>query len=172
MINPFSALTSKIYGGIAIAALTFGAIQTVRIDGMFFIDGYVDKLAARDKTIKDMEKASKEATAAQIALNKAVTNKQADIARKADNDETYRRDIADRSSGYASRMSAQGYCKQTDSPSESSDTESGIRPGADAVMVSRSDFDILTGNTARLLDVKSWGDALIQEGLAVPVETK
>jgi len=38
--NPFSILTSKIYGGIAIAALTFAAVQTVRIEGFLFFDGY------------------------------------------------------------------------------------------------------------------------------------
>jgi hypothetical protein len=37
-------------------------------------------------------------------------------------------------------------------------------------MVSREDFDILTGNTARLIDAYGWGQALIAEGLAIPVE--
>lgn len=46
MINPFTAITSKIFGSVAIAAITFGAIQTVRIEGLWFIDGYVDKLEA------------------------------------------------------------------------------------------------------------------------------
>lgn len=132
--------------------------------------GAVDTIAKRDATIAAMIKASKEATAAQIAMNKAVTDKQADIARKADANETNRRDIADRSSDYASRMRAETYCRKADTPAESSDTESGNRPGADAVMVSRADFDVLTANTARLLDVKAWGDELIAEGLAVPVE--
>lgn len=42
--NPFSGLTAKIYGGIAIAAITFGAVQTVRIEGLRIwplkIEGY------------------------------------------------------------------------------------------------------------------------------------
>jgi hypothetical protein len=42
--NPFSALTSKIFGGIAIFAITFGAIQTVRLDGFLWIDGVIEKL--------------------------------------------------------------------------------------------------------------------------------
>ena len=127
-------------------------------------------IAKRDATIAHMTAASKIATAAQLALNKAVTDKQTEIARLTDADETNRRDIADRSSLYASRMSAQGYCRKANPAPQDSDTESGIRPSDDAVVVERKDFDILTGNTARLVDVKAWADRLIGEGLAVPVE--
>lgn len=127
-------------------------------------------IAKRDDTIVQMEAASKIATAAQIELNKQVTDKQTKIARMIDNDETNRRDIADRSRAYAGRMSAQSYCRKADKPSEIGDTKSGIRSSADAVVVTKSDFDILTGNTARLIDIKEWADRLIGEGLAVPVD--
>lgn len=126
-------------------------------------------VAKRDATIAAMIKASDEASEAQKKLNKGVTDKQTDIARKADANETNRRDIAARSSDYASRMSAQSYCRETNPAAESAAAESGNGTSADAVMVSRADFDVLTGNTARLLNVKAWGDDLIAEGLAIEV---
>lgn len=127
-------------------------------------------IAKRDATIAHMTAASKIATAAQIALNKANTDKQTKIARLTDADETNRRDITNRSSLYAERMSGKNYCRETSAAAESDIAESGNGTSADAVVVTKSDFDILTGNTARLLDVKAWSDRLIGEGLAVPVE--
>lgn len=44
MFNPFSALTSKIFAGVAIFALTLAAIQTIRLEGFFFFDGVIEKL--------------------------------------------------------------------------------------------------------------------------------
>lgn len=130
----------------------------------------LDAVAKRDATITHMEAASKIATAAQIALNKAVTDKQTEIARLTDANETNRRDVADRSSDYAGRMSAKSYCREATAATQSDTAQSGDGTSADAVVVTRSDFDILTGNTARLMDVKAWGDKMIGEGLAVPVE--
>jgi hypothetical protein len=129
-----------------------------------------ETVAQREATIAQMQQASKMATAAQIALNNAVTDKQTEIARLTDANETNRRDIANRSSRYASRMSAENYCRKASAAAEGDIAESRNGTSADAVMVSREDFDILTGNTARLADVQAWGDALIGEGLAVPVD--
>ena len=129
-----------------------------------------ETVAQREATIAQMEQASKIATAAQIALNKANTDKQTEIARLTDADQTNRRDIANRSSLYAIRMSGENYCRKASATAKSDIAESRNGTSADAVILSREDFDILTGNTARLADVKAWGDALIGEGLAVPVD--
>lgn len=126
-------------------------------------------VAKRDATIAAMTKASKEARAAQIAMNKANTDKQTNIARKADNDQTIRRDIAGRSSRYADRMRAENYCRQASATSEDSVAQADTSAGPDAVVVSRADFDKLTGNTGRLIEVNAWGLKLVSEGLAVPV---
>ncbi|WP_156367210.1 hypothetical protein, partial [Novosphingobium sp. KN65.2] len=67
--NPFSALTSKVYGAIALMLLTALAIQTIRIDGFLWIDGLADKLAARDKTIAEMIAAQATAKAEQERVN-------------------------------------------------------------------------------------------------------
>jgi hypothetical protein len=167
MFNPFSALTSKIYGAIAIAAVTFAVVQTVRIEGFLFIDGYVQKLADARETIRDMEKASKDATDAQKKLNKGVTDKQTKIAKDADNAPT---DIIDRGRAYADSLPAKDYCRKADTPAESGIAASGNAASNTAVILERADYDILVGNTARLVKVKAWSDDMIAEGLAVPVE--
>lgn len=127
-------------------------------------------VAKRDATIAAMTKASKDARAAQIAMNKANTEKQTDIARKADDDQTMRRDIADRSSAYADGMRAGAYCRKASATSEDRVAEADTSAGPDAVVLTRDDFDTLIGNTARLLEVKAWGDDLVKAGLAVPID--
>lgn len=127
-------------------------------------------IAKRDQTITRMEAASKIATAVQIALNKAVTDKQRQIARMIDNDQTTRRNIADRSNNYANRMRADGYCRKASATAEDSLAEDNNPTSADAVVLSRADFNTLTDNTARLVQVKAWSDDLVGHGLAVPVD--
>jgi TolA-binding protein len=126
-------------------------------------------IALRDATIKDMDRASKEARAAQIALNKQVTDKQTEIARLSDDVQNRNKLIA-RANDYAGRMSAKGYCRKASAAAESGIAESGNGPSADAVILERADFDILNANTARLADVFAWGERLKAEGLAVNVE--
>jgi hypothetical protein len=116
-----------------------------------------------------MEAASNIATAIQIELNNQVTDKQTQIARLTDANETNRRDVADRSRAYAGRMSAQNYCRQASGAAQSGIAQGSDSASADAVVVSQADFSILTDNTARLIDVKAWADRLIADGLAVPV---
>jgi len=147
-------------------------IASLCLSGWLYM-GKADALATiakRDATIGQMTAASKIATAAQIELNKQVTDKQTQIARLTDANETNRRDVADRSGAYASRMRAKDYCRQADLATQSGVAQGGDSASADAVVVGRADFDILTSNTARLVDVKAWADRLIGEGLAVPVD--
>lgn len=127
----------------------------------------LDTVAKRDATIAAMIKASDKARAAQIALNKQVTDKQTDIARKADAHET---DIIDRGRAFADRMSTQDYCRKADSPAESGAASDSDVASDSAVILERGDYDQLVENTARLVKVKAWSDELIAEGLAVPVE--
>ena len=132
-------------------------------------DARMNLASARD-TIEEMKQASKDARAAQIAMNKANTDQQTQIAKDADNDQTTRRDIADRSSRYADGMRAENYCRKASATSEDNSPQDRDPASADAVVLSRADFDTLTDNTARLVQVKAWSDALIQADLAVPVE--
>jgi TolA-binding protein len=149
------------------------ALIAVLCLSLWLYSGKQDALATitkRDATIVAMKKASSDARAAQIALNKQVTDKQTEIARLTDANETNRRDISMRSRAYADRMRADTYCRQASATAESGIAQSDNGAGADAVMVTREDFDILTGNTARLMDVYSWSQEMISAGLAVPVE--
>lgn len=62
MFNPFSAITAKVYGVVAVAALCFALIQTARIEGFLFWDGLYEQLGdARDK-VKQYEAAIAAAT--------------------------------------------------------------------------------------------------------------
>ena len=111
--------------------------------------------------------ASEQNRKAQIALNKANTDKQTEIARLTDENQTNRVVMASRADDYARRMSAKGYCERQASPPAKSDiAQSGDRPGDDAVILSREDFDVLNRNTSRLVDAHQWGDNLIAAGLA------
>jgi hypothetical protein len=68
MFNPFSALTSKVYGALAVFFLGLALIQTARIEGFLFWDGLYEQLGdARDK-VKEYEAAI--ATATKLAQEK------------------------------------------------------------------------------------------------------
>ena len=135
--------------------------------------GKADALATvskRDATIVALTKASDQARAAQIVLNTERTSKETEIARNADNDETTRRDIADRSRAYADGMRSKDYCRKASATTEDRLAEAYTSAGPDAIVVSADDFRILTDNTARLVEVRAWGQKLVDEGLAVPVD--
>lgn len=59
-LNPFTAVTSKIYAGLFGAALALVAVQTVRIEGLWSIHGLEDQLAGARSALA-MEKAGRAA---------------------------------------------------------------------------------------------------------------
>ena len=59
-MNPFSALAAKIYAGLFGASLALVAVQTIRIDGLWFITGLEEKLAKARTDLSD-EKAGRAA---------------------------------------------------------------------------------------------------------------
>lgn len=167
MFNPFSALTSKVYGALAIFFLGLALVQTARIEGFLFWDGLYEQLGDARETIAGIKVASENARKEQLALNQAVRDKQNQIARLTDENETNRLKIASAADAYARRMWWGNHCPaQANTAPEGGAAEGGDGPGEDAVILSRADFDILNANTARLMDVKAWGDKLIGEGLA------
>jgi len=159
----------RILYGTALALLgTLLLVQTARIDGFLFWDGLKAENTELRETLAKVEEAQKLARKAQLALNKSIFDKQIQIARLTDENETNKRKVAAAASTYADRMRFDKICpSRTDTAAESGIAESSDRPSADAVLLSRADFDILNGNTARLMDVKAWGDRMIAEGLAV-----
>jgi len=89
-INPFSALTAKIYAGLFGAALSMAALQTIRIDGLWFITGLDEKLAkvrtelADEKTGRATDRADwrRQVEAAEVA-RAAAERKSQEIASNA-----------------------------------------------------------------------------------------
>lgn len=170
MFNPFSALTSKVYGALAVFFLGLALIQTARIEGFLFWDGLYEQLGDARETIVGMKVASENAGKEQLALNQAVQSKQNQIARLTDENETNRLKIAAAADAYARRMRWRNHCPaQANTAPESDPSESGDRPSEDAVILSRADFDILNANTGRLIDVNAWGNKMVTEGLATPL---
>lgn len=89
-INPFSALAAKIYAGMFGAALSLAALQTIRIDGLWFITGLEEKLAtvrtelADEKTGRATDRADwrRQVEAAEVA-RAAAERKSQEIASNA-----------------------------------------------------------------------------------------
>lgn len=142
-------------------------IQTARIHGFLFWDGLKAENTELRKTVFDITEAQKRAGKERDALFKQVSDKQRNIARLTDENETNRLKLASAADAYARRMRWQNHSRAEAGPStESNPSQGGDSPDPDAVILSRADFDILNANTARLMDVKAWGDKLIEEGLA------
>lgn len=160
----------RILYGTALALLgTLLLVQTARIEGFLFFDGLKAENTELRETLTSMEKAQELARKAQLALNKSISDKQTEIARLTDENETNRLKLAAAADRYASGNSLRKVCPSlagNNTAAESDIAQSGDRPDPDAVILSRKDFDILNGNTARLMDVKAWGERMIKEGLA------
>jgi hypothetical protein len=178
MLNPFSVLTSKIFGGLAVALALALAAQTARIEGFLFVDGYKQTLAARDKTIADIATAQEAASAAQLAANEA--NRQE--FKEHSNASDYRaaralpagRAAADRyADAHRLRGAHDGLPCATPAAAESPPTPPVDGPSAvpDMVAVPRKDFDDLNANTLRLdRIVNDYAAGLIRGGLAEPTK--
>lgn len=116
--NPFSALTSKIFGAIAVAALAFATLQTVRIEGFLFIHGYKERLAERDAAIASLVNASDEARALAEAQNKDRQDKLDEATKDARNEHTsIAVDTGNRFASYRDRMRTDKICGVDPAPS-------------------------------------------------------
>ena len=89
-VNPFSALAAKIYAGLFGASLALVALQTIRIDGLWFITGLEQKLGdARqllidEKTNRETERADwRNQIAVAVAARVAAETRSKEIATNA-----------------------------------------------------------------------------------------
>jgi hypothetical protein len=133
--------------------------------------------AKAQATIAQMQLASEQARAAQIALNQATEAKYRTLAEIADH--AHEKELADarsRAAAYAGRNGLRSYCQgsagQAGSPAEGPVAPGDNGPGADAVVLNRNDFDQLVENTLRLKAAHDWGLAMVREGLAEYPEPK
>jgi len=83
--NPFSALTSKIFGGLALAFLAFAMVQTVRIEGVWCSDA-----APGEKPACIMRGFKQEVQVIEIDLAEAEANWRAEVATHKATKQAYR----------------------------------------------------------------------------------
>lgn len=150
---------------LAVPLLIAVAVQSYRLNSA------KADLLEKQAIISNMETASKAAKAAQIALNQAT-----EAAYKAEAERTDREysialnDALRLANAYADRHRVRSVCegiaRQAGPAAEGNDPESRNGPGADAIVVSRADFETLNANTLRLKAVNEWGQRLIDQGLA------
>lgn len=126
----------------------------------------------RDKAraqVVQMEQASAANAAAQRAQIDAMRAKLDTAAKDNAHVETQIRTVyRDRAGTYADRMRFDALCRsQAPAPAQDQPAPVDHGPGPDAVVLARSDFETLVGNTARLEAVHQWGESLIADGTAV-----
>ena len=160
MFNPFSTLTSKIYGGIAIFALTFACVQTVRIEGLWFIDGYVEKLAneksahiATKLDYADAQKKSAEINRSKVAQ---IERDYATIAEKSEIE--YEKRIADNRAALDRWVRSQATKRDTSSAGASPAATMSAEPlqGTETAIVPISDLEIVADAYAQLDALRAW----------------
>lgn len=170
--NPFGPLMAKIFGGASVLllvalALTFSWGKA----GWRTADSY--KLAHR---LQKEAYVSAEAAARDKALAQKIRteNRYAELARKADNAESELdsalRDAAARFAAArgvraeAPRCAAGG----TSAPGQGDPAPDRDGPGADAVVLTKPEYETFVANTLRLERVRRWGETLKLEKLALP----
>jgi hypothetical protein len=164
MINPFSVLTSKIFAVTTVAALAFGAIQTARIDGFLFIDGYIDKVAARDATIAAMKSAQKVATELAQAEKRRIENQNERKAQYAKRD--YEARLADSAGNLNKWMRDNANrARQADMPGASESPGRIVEASAapelpDRYLVTGRDLELTADAFAKLEALQSWASSI------------
>lgn len=160
--NPFSALTSKIFAGVAIFFLSFAIIQTIRLDGFFWIDGVIEKL--------DKERAAHIATkvgyanaqlvAAEMNKKQVEEIKQRYDAIATETENEYEKRLADNRAALRQWMRA----KAAPSIAQSTGTSSAPTMSPEAVsgtaqtefLVSATDLEIAADNYSQLVSLIEW----------------
>jgi hypothetical protein len=182
MFNPFSifGIKDKLLGGIAlgavtlaIAAGTFAAIQTVRIEGLHFlivnIEGYSAANARLKADLESIKRGQMEAQAkqeqrdrddlaAQIILSNRV--EQAHAETEAARVTAVRVCRTQAAGGASGRSSPAGVPGDPGQPAPEPEA-------ADMVAVTRPDFDALTSEAVRGAERFRYLEALIMEGRAI-----
>jgi hypothetical protein len=173
--NPFSALTSKIYGGVAIAALTFAAVQTVRIEGPFFFHGYKEEVADLRKQLAEAEAASKVNQQAAKDQVERWEGTSTNVAK--DNQNEYRQNRsavgnAVRDYANANRVRTEVRCSNAAPAAEGKDTPVPVDLPADTGLVAIREPDLQALAEWALIGIQAHNHAVekIEAGLAEPME--
>ena len=172
--NPFSGLMAKIYGAFALVAIAVAGVQTVRIEGVWFIKGYEERLAnsearegqliaASERNAKEQTRINDENTAKQTQIERL--NRETSILRKAA--------IRDASTRYADSNRLHKICPNISGADTA--TQDRVAKGdgglqADSIVVSERDFNVSNDRTADAIRYEEWAKALVAAGLAVEAE--
>lgn len=167
---------------LIIALLIAFAVQTWRLSGVkddltAANTGWAKEQVAR-RADQDAYRAA-QAEAQRLAEEaKAKTEaKFADLARKADNAENETAGLRAAAGRFAAARSLSGACKpaaaggasgQAPAVPEGGPAPYRDGPGADAVVLTRPEYDQLVENSLRLDRVRQWGESLIKADLALP----
>lgn len=162
MFNPFSALTSKIFAGVAIFALTLAAIQTIRLEGFFFFDGVIEKLEkerAAHITTK-VGYANAQLAAAELNRHQVAAIKERYDAIATETENEYEKRLAD------NRAALRQWMRTKAAPSIAQSTGTGSpatmpgEPVQDAekteFLVSAEDLEIAADNYSQLTALIDW----------------
>ena len=170
--NPFGGVMAKIYGGVAVFALAIAGVQTVRIDGLWFIKGYVERLDESRERESKLIAASETAGREQKRILDENTNAQREIERLENEKSTLRNAaIADASSRYAANNRLSKVCPNitgqaaTGPADNSAQGDDGVQAGA--IVVSERDFNVSNDRAADAIRYEEWARALVAAGLAV-----
>jgi len=177
---PFSAVTAKVFAGIALALVIICLILLLWGRAGYAAADRFEALAKAEKanhiaTKANFRQAQKSAAAIATALRLAHEQKSILLAERADHEK--QDTIADRAAAarFAAARRVQDISR-TDPRSAAgiagaagqADTASHPDgPGADAVALTRAEFDALVENTLRLDRLHQWGQTLIDQGLAI-----
>ena len=150
-------LQAALVASLALSGWLWHGRQAARVTAAKWEIAYNKALQASD--------ANHAAQIAQVAADQAKFDQ---TAKDNANVETQIRTVyVDRGGAYADRMRFDKTCvRPADPASEGNLAALDNGPGPDSVVLSRADFDTLTGNTARLVAVHQWGADLIAAGLA------
>lgn len=172
--NLFSGLMAKIYSAVALLAVAGLFVQTVRIEGVWFVKGYAERLANSEAREGQLIAASERNAKEQARIFTENTAKQTQIERL--NRETSKLQaiaIRDASSRYAADNRLHKICPNvsgTDPAAKDSAAQWNDGLQAGAILLSAADFELLNARTADAIRYEDWARALIAEGVAVEAE--
>lgn len=173
----FGGLWSRIFAGIAAVLLAFALVQTVRIEGFLWWDGFkeqVAKLLEENGILRlDLDKiklAQKQATERALAEKQAAEARYAQMKEQADDNLEQARDRARTAAArYASANRVRPQAKADAGGSSGADLPcatvapegpDGACDDAELLAVTREDFDIMVDNSVRLKEAHDWAKGL------------
>lgn len=160
MLNFLTTIRTEAWKIAAVASLSFGLVQTVRIEGLLFIDGYKDEIAAL-QAVKNKSQAKTKETQTQVkevALTHGDLNYAAKVAKTRNPVDAYMASHRVRSPGSCSRPPEADPAPRDNEPTQD----------AEFIAVSRNDFEIYVENSLKIQTIHEWGNELLERKLAVP----